>query len=200
MAQESDLAQEEGIDFTQKHCLENTWTLWFDNPTGRQKQTTWGASLRSVFTFNTVEDFWCMYNNIVTPSKLVSGSDFSLFKAGVEPKWEDSVNQYGGKWTFLLQKTVPKLALDQHWLNLLLAVIGEQFEDGEEICGAVVNIRNKQDRISIWTKNASSEASQMSVGKRLKEILEISESGSLGFTSHDDSLKNDRKVKDRFTV
>jgi len=43
----------------------------------------------------------------------------------------------------------------------LLALIGEQFDHGDEICGAVVNIRGKQERISIWTKNASNEAAQV---------------------------------------
>ena len=45
----------------------------------------------------------------------------------------------------------------------LLAVIGEQF-DGDasnEICGVVINIRNKQDRLSIWTKTASNESAQV---------------------------------------
>ena len=41
-----------------KHPLEHKWTLWFDNPSGKQKQDTWGSSLRSVYTFDTVEDFW----------------------------------------------------------------------------------------------------------------------------------------------
>lgn len=43
---------------TAKHPLEHKWTLWFDNPSGKQKQDTWGSSLRSVYTFDTVEDFW----------------------------------------------------------------------------------------------------------------------------------------------
>ena len=76
-------------DFTQKHPLEHTWTLWFDNPNGRQKQATWGQTLRSVYTFNTVEDFWCLYNNILTPSRLIMGTDFHLYKEGIEPTWED---------------------------------------------------------------------------------------------------------------
>ena len=38
--------------------LEHTWTLWFDNPNGRQKQTSYGATLRPVYTFSSVEDFW----------------------------------------------------------------------------------------------------------------------------------------------
>jgi len=40
-------------------------------------------------------------------------------------------------------------------------MIGEQFDHGDEICGAVVNVRNRQDKISIWTKNASNEAAQV---------------------------------------
>ena len=44
----------------------------------------------------------------------------------------------------------------------LLACIGEQFSEGEEICGVVVNVRAKQDRLCIWTKSASNEAAQVS--------------------------------------
>lgn len=42
----------------QSHPLEHSWTFWFDNPSVKLKQTTWGSSLRSVFTFSTVEEFW----------------------------------------------------------------------------------------------------------------------------------------------
>ncbi len=44
----------------------------------------------------------------------------------------------------------------------LLACIGEQFTEGEEICGVVVNVRAKQDKLCIWTKSASNEAAQVS--------------------------------------
>ena len=43
----------------------------------------------------------------------------------------------------------------------LLACIGEQFTEGEEICGVVVNVRAKQDRLCMWTKSASNEAAQV---------------------------------------
>jgi hypothetical protein len=42
----------------------------------------------------------------------------------------------------------------------LLAMIGEQFDEGDEICGAVVSVR-RQDKIAIWTKTASNEAAQV---------------------------------------
>lgn len=43
----------------------------------------------------------------------------------------------------------------------VLACIGEQFTEGDEICGVAVNIRGKGDRIELWTKTASNEAVQV---------------------------------------
>ena len=40
-------------------------------------------------------------------------------------------------------------------------MVGEQFTEGEEICGVVVSVRNKQDRVALWTKTASNEAAQV---------------------------------------
>ncbi len=45
-------------DLQKKHPLENKWTLWFDNPQTKQTMNKYGQTLRSVFTFDNVEDFW----------------------------------------------------------------------------------------------------------------------------------------------
>lgn len=50
-----------------KHPLEHKWTLWFDNPSGKQKQDSYGSSLRSVYTFETVEDFWWYVSSCTLP-------------------------------------------------------------------------------------------------------------------------------------
>ena len=42
----------------------------------------------------------------------------------------------------------------------MMACIGEQFTEGDEICGIVVNVRARQDRLCMWTKTASNEAAQ----------------------------------------
>jgi hypothetical protein len=47
-----------------------------------------------------------------------------------------------------------------HYLQVL-ACIGEQFSEGDEVCGVAVNIRPKGDRIELWTKTASNEAAQV---------------------------------------
>lgn len=40
------------------HPLENSWTLWFDSPAAKGRQSSWGVSMRNIHTFSTVEDFW----------------------------------------------------------------------------------------------------------------------------------------------
>jgi hypothetical protein len=63
----------------------------------------------------------------------------------------------------------------------VLACIGEQFDEGEEVCGVTVNIRNGKDRLELWSKTAANEALQMSVGKQLKQLLDIPDSNKIGF-------------------
>mmetsp|Transcript_23570 Transcript_23570/g.56352 ORF Transcript_23570/g.56352 Transcript_23570/m.56352 type:complete len:215 (-) Transcript_23570:97-741(-) len=180
-------ATDSSLDLAKKHPLENRWTLWFDTPSKQQRQNAniWGQTLRSVYSFDTVEDFWCLYNNIVPPSRLGAGADFHLFKEGIEPKWEDPRCANGGKWTVLVPKAASgKQLLDTYWLHSILAMIGEQFSESDEICGVVASIRTKQDRVAVWTKTASNEAAQVSIGKELKSILDLPDKQTIGFMAH----------------
>ncbi|KAJ7566335.1 hypothetical protein O6H91_02G097600 [Diphasiastrum complanatum] len=184
-------------DVVAKHPLEHSWAFWFDNPSGKSTQTTWGSSLRHVYTFSTVEDFWCLFNNVRQPSQLILGADFYCFKAGIEPKWEAPKCASGGKWTMSTLRG-SKATFDTFWLHTLLAMIGEQFDEGDEICGAVVNVRARQDKISLWTKTASNEAAQISIGKQWKEILDQNE--KINYMFHEDAIRQDKHAKNRYTV
>nr|AAV88616.1 eukaryotic translation initiation factor 4E [Capsicum annuum] len=177
-----------------KHPLEHSWTFWFDNTEAKSKQDAWGSSLRNVYTFSTVEDFWGAYNNIHHPSKLVVGADLHCFKHKIEPKWEDPVCANGGTWKMSFSKGKS----DTSWLYTLLAMIGHQFDHEDEICGAVVSVRGKGEKISLWTKNAANETAQVSIGKQWKQFLDYSD--SVGFIFHDDAKRLNRNAKNRYTV
>lgn len=41
-----------------KHKLDRKWTFWFDNQSKPKQGAAWGTSLRKVYTFDTVEEFW----------------------------------------------------------------------------------------------------------------------------------------------
>ncbi|KFK44789.1 hypothetical protein AALP_AA1G303300 [Arabis alpina] len=177
------------------HSLQNSWAFWFDNPHSKSIQATWGSSLRSLYTFATIEEFWSLYNNMHPPAKWLPGADLYCFKHKIEPKWEDPICANGGKWTMRFPKATK---LDSNWLNTLLALVGEQFEQGDEICGAVLNFRARGDKISLWTKNAANEEAQLSIGKQWKELLGYNE--TIGFIFHEDAKTLDRDAKRRYSV
>lgn len=52
-----------------------------------------------------------------------------------------------------------------------MALIGEQFDESQEICGVVASVRQRQDKLSLWTKTASNEAVQVCFWN--KNILQI---------------------------
>lgn len=97
---------------------------------------------------DSVEDFWGIYLQVVPASGLSFGSDYYLFKDGIKPMWEDPQNVRGGRWVYCVDKHSRSTKLDELWLELMMAIIGEQFEShGTQICGASVNLRQKGDKV-----------------------------------------------------
>jgi len=182
-----------------KHPLKNTWTLWYEYhlSSGKRPATSqWGENMKSIYNFGSVEDFWRLYNNVAPPSHLQQGCSYNLFKKGIEPKWEDPANDKGGKWTIIIQKT--KGMLDRMWLWLVLACVGEVLEEGvgEQICGAVVNVRKAQDKLQLWTRDAENREAVMKIGHAIKKVLELPEMFPVGYQSHfqKDTRKNKYEI------
>jgi translation initiation factor 4E len=84
----------------------------------------------------------------------------------------------------------------------LLCLIGEAFEElGDEICGAVVNVRGKGDKIAVWTADARKAEPNVRIGRKLKERLNIPSKITIGFQAHVDTMsKAGSTAKNRFTV
>jgi translation initiation factor 4E len=61
----------------------------------------------AVFVFSLV-------NFINPPSKLDNGSDYMLFKDGIQPMWEDVKNRAGGRWLLSVEKKRKEI-LDKYW-------------------------------------------------------------------------------------
>lgn len=79
--------------------------------------------------------------------------------------WEDDANKNGGRWLINLDKKQRSTDLDNFWLEILLCMIGEGFdEQSDDVNGAVVNIRPRQDKIALWTSNAQVENSILTIG------------------------------------
>lgn len=184
-----------------KHPLQHTWTLWYYE---NDKTKGWEENQREITSFSTVEDFWCLFNHIKAVSSIRTGCDYSLFKSGIRPMWEDEANKDGGRWLISLDKKQRNNELDAFWLEILLCLIGEAFDDySDDICGAVVNIRLKGDKIGIWTADASRKKSDgiLSIGRKIKERLNIGPEHKIVFQSHKDTaVRNSSMSNYSFTL
>ncbi|KAF8585542.1 eukaryotic translation initiation factor 4E class I [Ramaria rubella] len=183
-------------NFNVKHPLYSSWTLWFDSAAtkGRNLPQTpsistpatplpqtpsftsaaaqgWMEDIKKVISFDSVEEFWGLYNNIVPPSQLPQKANYYLFKDNIIPAWEDDANKNGGKWSIQLPKEKNRLNVDRMWLYTMLAAIGETFDpllslphpaQGPAptglITGVILSTRQQFYRISIWTRLAPSSS------------------------------------------
>lgn len=206
-------------NFTVKHPLMNKWTLWFTKPPSSKGESNWADSLKEVVTFDSVEEFWGIYNNITKTSELALKSDYHLFKTGIRPEWEDSQNKHGGKWAYQF-KEKRSTPIDDLWLHVMLAAIGETLEkegDGE-VMGVVVNVRKTFFRVGLWTRTVGGavragntnqkprtadegKVCLMEIGKRFKEALNLRAEEQVEFSGHTESAHSgSSRAKAKFVV
>lgn len=76
-----------------------------------------------------------MYQHIKRPSEFDKETIINVFVKGIKPMWEDPEHSQGGAWSFCARKGHS----DMLWENLLLGLIGEQFELAYEVTGIVVH-------------------------------------------------------------
>jgi len=123
---------------------------------GQKKQAQWYKP-KYVCSFETVGEFWRLFNNLCTPSALTAGSDLHLFKGSIAPEWEDPMNQGGGQWQLQFQPG-DKETLDTNWFHVILTVIGNNFEGLDElICGVVASVRPRKNRLQLWIRAQKEE-------------------------------------------
>ena len=80
---------------------------------------------------------------------------WSVFREGISPLWEDSMNADGGE--FFIRSSGSQLSvqqLDEFWEQTVLGMIGETLDPGGEICGARVVDKSKHKgpayRLELW--------------------------------------------------
>lgn len=182
-------ASAEATNAGKKHPLQYTWTMWYDSPSPKSKNDAhnWQQNVKKIVSFSSVEDFWCLFNNLVKPSRLAVGGNYHLFKDGIMPAWEDPANEHGGKWVLELPRT--DNSLNKVWMYTVLAMIGENFPDSNEICGAVVSLRPKKNRLALWTRTAKDAETQRRIGQKLKSVMELDPNAKLIYQDFQSLMK-----------
>jgi translation initiation factor 4E len=148
----------------------------------------WKDTLKHCGDFEDVNRFWSIFNNLKPASQVSSNSNYSLFRYGIQPGWEDPANINGGKFVLTIPKKESREGKgDKYWLFSVLAVIGETMDEtGDEVNGVVVSIRKQQDRVALWLKSANRDTC-IKIGTRWKKVLNLENTG-LRFQTHQDAM------------
>ncbi|UYV84954.1 hypothetical protein LAZ67_X004090 [Cordylochernes scorpioides] len=104
------------------------------------------------------------------PKEISSHHSLHLMRENIVPLWEDSANKNGGIWKMKVHKNFT----EKIWIELLMAAIDEQFSDclapGDEISGVTINIKEREDLVQLWNKNANL-ANKGKVIEKVKELI-----------------------------
>jgi len=150
--------------------LATKWTFWLDSQKSKfTSKEDYEAGLQVIFCVETVQEFWSVFNNIPTPSRLSNRVSYHLMRQNRKPLWEDKENENGGIYTY----RCPKDKTNTVWQELCLAAIGEQFSviDGDDVVGISVQSRDGvQDLVQIWNSNPSEEA-QKSIDEKVLSLF-----------------------------
>lgn len=141
--------------------LENSWTLWYHN----KDNTLWGEdSFVKINTFNTVQGFWRLFNNIKFTDQC-----FFLMKENIFPLWEKPENASGGTWSLQINRN----SADKIWTHLVLLIIGRTLaKNMDDINGISIRPKFKFSVIKIWLNNIpNSKFLDLYNKKEIKSIL-----------------------------
>ncbi|KAG8876461.1 hypothetical protein FRB97_004151 [Tulasnella sp. 331] len=103
------------------------------------------------------------------------------------PVWEDPLNQNGGKWIIRLRKSIA----DRLWEDLVLAVIGDQFDIDDGICGVVLSVRGAEDILSVWNRDDKDADAKGRIRDVIRRALGLPKETIMEYKSNNDSM-NDR--------
>lgn len=167
--------------------LQYSYSFWFSHKQkGSSSNNSYEEMIKHIGAFSSVQQFWAYYCHMARPSQLPSPSDIHLFKCGIKPLWEDDANKDGGKWIIRLKKGISPRC----WEYLILAIIGEQFFVGNEICGAVISIRPYEDIISVWNRISSDRTLTDKIRDTMTRVMTLPVNTVIEYKAHNQSLKD----------
>jgi len=148
-----------------------------------------------VAKFSTIGEFWQVYSHFRRPSVMPLGTFLHYFIDGVKPLWEDPNCENGGRWSI----RTPKTHSAKFWEDLVLAMIGEQFDvPSGEVLGLVLSTKYSGDTISLWHRNATDEAIVNSLKTSMESLLDMQEEMHLEYENFKEALAAPKKEPRQF--
>jgi len=174
--------------------LAKEFVIWFTSPkeqiqpepkqdqNNRKKipNSKYDETIIEVGVFHTALEFWQYYSHMIRPSLLPPQAAFSFFQKGIKPMWEDPSNAHGGRFMIRLKKEMS----NRCWEDLVLAFIGDSFEDTESLCGIQLSIKEKEVAIAIWVKQLNSNEKKENIKNWISKSIGAENTEDITYRDH----------------
>ncbi|WVQ64502.1 uncharacterized protein L199_002669 [Kwoniella botswanensis] len=151
-----------------RHPLRQDWSIsYVHRPPGAKVE--YEKEIRKVATFGSIESFLHLYSHITPPNELPPVTDILVFvsRIGRPGVWEEMRD--GGKFTIRLVHPITPLLFE----NLLLALIGDQFDESDNVVGCVLSVRQAEDILSVWVEEESDSVRSGALKEKILTLLSL---------------------------
>ena len=166
----------------EKTKLKSRYVFWYriseDIPKTTIDKKVYENQVIKIAEFETIEDFWAIFQHLRKPDSCRPGIQFQLFRSDIKPIWEDENNKNGGKVTIKLRKDFTTII----WEEMIFALIGDVLPENikNEINGIVVASRKDFNKLEIWFKTWDINKNNIIEGT-IKDLLQIPPEVTLEF-------------------
>jgi len=189
------------VNENNKTKLENKFSFWYrisddiaqyQGPKQALDKKIYETQVKKIHEFDTVEDFWGIFQHLRKPDSCRPGIEFMMFKEPIIPMWEDENNKNGGKISIKLRKQFTTII----WEEMIFALIGGILpkEMKEEINGIVVTSRKEFNTLQIWFKTFD-ESINNDLEQCIRGLLVIPDEVSLEIKQFNKNKKENNEKK-----
>ena len=167
------------IDKTKKTPIEEKFAFWYriseDALMNQQPKQTldkkeYENQVKKIAEFDTIEDFWSIFQHLRKPDSCRPGIEFQMFKNPIMPMWEDEYNKNGGKFSIKLRKDYTTIIWEEMIFALIGGVLPKEVKD--ELNGIVVSSRKEFNVLQIWFRNYNSNITA-DIEQCIRDLLQI---------------------------
>ena len=161
-----------------KTKLENKFSFLYRIDENIQHQTQkqvlakekYESQVKKIAEFDTIEDFWDIFQHLRKPDSCRPGIEFFMFKEDIKPLWEDENNKNGGRFSIKLKQGYTTIIWEEMIFTLIGGILPKEIK--EEINGIVVTSKKEFNTLQIWFKTFDDKITS-EIEKCLRDILVI---------------------------
>ena len=167
------------LDNTSKTPIEQKFSFWYrisddalinQQPGKTLDKKEYENQVKKIAEFDTIEDFWSIFQHLRKPDSCRPGIEFQMFKNPIMPMWEDEYNKNGGKFSIKLRKDYTTIIWEEMIFALIGGVLPKEVKD--ELNGIVVSSRKEFNVLQIWFRNYNSNITA-NIEQCIRDLLQI---------------------------